>query len=225
MTHVEGDEYQGGLRGLTPPIEKEFDDKNPQALLKVNTKENRAYTDWEIWIMTLEEVAARSLPPQSVYINQLIIEKLLIFIGNIEDADKDFERYFDVFKKFQKLSDLTISRDGNSYTVQEVERNSKVQMPAVMFEKSLELAERKQSNSLLVSQIALKIDLFRFIRRRTGYFNERGKFSLPDWLKAVTLASSPFTGSSGSYTSEPMNYGPDSQQINPQRYNQLGVPQ
>ena len=223
MTHVEGDEYQGGLRGLTPPIEKEFDDKNPQALLKVNTKENRAYTDWEIWIMTLEEVAARSLPPQSVYINQLIIEKLLIFIGNIEDADKDFERYFDVFKKFQKLSDLTISRDGNSYTVQEVERNSKVQMPAVMFEKSLELAERKQSNSLLVSQIALKIDLFRFIRRRTGYFNERGKFSLPDWLKAVTLASSPFTGGQGPYMSEPMNYGFDQQPVNQQKYNQPGV--
>ncbi len=160
--------------------------------------------------MTLEEVAARSLPPQSVYINQLIIEKLLIFIGNIEDADKDFDKYFEANKKLQILSNLNIIRDGNSYTVQDVEKSSKIQIPSDMFAKSIELAERKQSNAVLVEQVSLKTQLFRFIRRRTGYFNERGKFSLPEWLKAVTLASSPFSGGTDLYGSNFMNSGADS---------------
>jgi hypothetical protein len=204
---------EGGLRGLTPPATQIVDDKDANQLLKLNSTENRVYTDWETWIMTLGEVASRSPLPTSVYINQLIIEKLLIFVGNIKDSEEDFRNFYTEFTSLPPLSKLVVQRDGSAYTIQDIDdTTSKIQIPMTMFQQIIELSERKQNNKVLNLQIALKIKLFKYIRKRTGYFNERGKFSLPEWLKAVTLSSSPFLSpNNGMYD----NYNiPQQQQYN-----------
>jgi hypothetical protein len=163
--------------------------------------------------MTLGEVASRSPLPTSVYINQLIIEKLLIFVGNIKDSEEDFRNFYTEFTSLPPLSKLVVQRDGSAYTIQDIDdTTSKIQIPMTMFQQIIELSERKQNNKVLNLQIALKIKLFKYIRKRTGYFNERGKFSLPEWLKAVTLSSSPFLSpTNGMYD----NYNiPQQQQYN-----------